>query len=393
MDNCQEETARLVINDGFLRTLIPFFSWCVSQLCSAILGYELTLVLRHPNNTYKNRVINSWVEGNFLFSCAEILSFTTASGRRRARKKLKKILAPFFRELSRRPEAIFVRRTLQGKLQAKMSDGRPSIPRRARFELDLGEIEESRTRDFSGYSPEDILETFPIDETVPPRLTARVESEVGDYSDTIKSLLWETSHDWSLIRQITVKKNSKVWTLLGIDLENEPDTEQWVNISVDFALGQADASKLVHLARWVMGRIIISQFGLHPYSEKKFYSLGKPIADGLTLEDTLVDDRAQDLFDDIETIKADTPWTQPNNLLQAEDREAIIEALAHKGIGYNDLTPKEWTEIFERCDLIRKGYEFSSKTGVSISSFYGKAAHAKEQKWSRIKKKIHQLSK
>jgi hypothetical protein len=392
MDDPQEETDCLVITDGFVRALLPFFSWYVSQLSWAMLGCKLTLVLRHPTDAYKRLVRDSWVEGNFLFSCAEILSFATASGRRRARKKLKKIFAPFFRELSRRPEAIFVRHTLQAKLQSKMPDGCPSIPRRTRMELDLGEIEERRIRDFSSYSREDILETFTIEETVPPSLTARIESEVGDHPETIRSFLWETSHDWSLIRQVTVKKNSKVWALLGIDPDNEPDMEQLIDMSLDFALGQADANKLVHLVRWVMGRMIMSQFSLHPYSEKHFTSLGKPIGDDLTLKDTVADGRAQDFVDDIETVKADTPWAQPTDLSQAEGREAIIEALARKGIGYNDLTPKEWDEIFEKRDLIRNGYEFSSKTGVSIGSFYGKAAHAKEQKWSRIKKKIRELS-
>ena len=96
---------------------------------------------------------------------------------------------------------------------------------------------------------------------------------------------------------------------------------------------------------------------------------------------------------DIESTKVAPLWPQHPELSEAEGRQAIIETLSQQGIGYDDLTPKEWVEIFERYNLIRKGYEFSSKTGISISSFYGNAAHAKEQKWSRIKKKISQLSK
>lgn len=99
------------------------------------------------------------------------------------------------------------------------------------------------------------------------------------------------------------------------------------------------------------------------------------------------------LPDNIEALKAETPWTQTCELSEAEGRESIIEALARKGIEYEDLKPNQWAEIFERYALIRKGYEFSSKVGVSISSFYGKAAHAKEQKWSRIKGKIRKTSK
>ena len=103
-------------------------------------------------------------------------------------------------------------------------------------------------------------------------------------------------------------------------------------------------------------------------------------------------DRESPLPDNVDTIMAETPWMQPDNLSEAEGREAIIEALAHKGIKYDDLTPKEWAEIFERHELISKGYEFSSKTGISISSFYGEAAKTKEKRWSRIKQKIDELS-
>jgi len=78
-------------------------------------------------------------------------------------------------------------------------------------------------------------------------------------------------------------------------------------------------------------------------------------------------------------------------LSKEEAMEAIVEALNHKGIKNSDLTPKEWAEIYERQDLVREGYEFSSKTGISISSFYGKAANAKEKRWSRLTRKMRDL--
>jgi len=99
------------------------------------------------------------------------------------------------------------------------------------------------------------------------------------------------------------------------------------------------------------------------------------------------------LPDNIEAIKAEPLWTQPSVLSDTEGWEAIKEALANKGISGNDLTRKEWVEIFERYTLIRKGYEFSSKTGVNISSFYGNSADTKKKRWSRIKHKIRDLSK
>jgi hypothetical protein len=103
-------------------------------------------------------------------------------------------------------------------------------------------------------------------------------------------------------------------------------------------------------------------------------------------------DKTIPLPDDIDSTKISTLWPQNPELSQEEGRQAIIEALAHRGIEYTDLTPQQWEEIFEKYDLIRKGYEFSSKKGVSISSFYGEAAHAKEQKWSLTKKKISELT-
>ena len=396
MDDSQEETVCPVITDGFVRTLLPFFSWYVSQLSWAMFGCKLMLVLRHPNSAYKKGVIESWVEGNFLFSCTEILSFQTASGRRRCRNKLKKLLRPFFRETKRSREWLLFRHRFQEKwnrLKETSSDERPpAIPPKVRIQIDIGKMQERRDKEFGNYRADDILDSFPIGSTLEDKVVKRVQSEVDDYPETMRSLLWEVSQDWSLIRHIDIRQDSALWGIFGFDPNDEPDLQRLIDWSLDFAPGQANEDKLMYLAKWFMDRIIVSKFILHPYSEKHFYSLEKSVGDGLTLEDTLADDRAQNFVDDIEIIKGDTPWTQPTDLSQAEGREAIIEALARKGINYNDLTPKEWAEIFERSDLIRKGYEFSSKTGVSIRSFYGKAAHAKEQKWSRIKKKIRELS-
>ena len=87
-------------------------------------------------------------------------------------------------------------------------------------------------------------------------------------------------------------------------------------------------------------------------------------------------------------LELEALWKQPVELSEEDGKEAVIEALASKGIDYNDLTPREWAEIFERLDLIRKGYEFSSKSGVSIGSYYGKDTDTKKKRWSRLKQKI-----
>jgi len=103
-------------------------------------------------------------------------------------------------------------------------------------------------------------------------------------------------------------------------------------------------------------------------------------------------DKTIPIPENIDSIIPSPLWSQVSELSLEEGRQAIIDALASKGIEYNDLTPQQWEEIFEKHNLIRNGYEFSSKKGVSISSFYGEAAHAKEQKWSRTKKKIKELT-
>jgi len=87
-------------------------------------------------------------------------------------------------------------------------------------------------------------------------------------------------------------------------------------------------------------------------------------------------------------LELEAIWKQPIELSEEDSKEAIKEFLASKGIDSNFLTPREWAEMFERLDLIRKGYEFSSKSGISISSYYGKDADKKKKRWSRIKQKI-----
>ena len=95
---------------------------------------------------------------------------------------------------------------------------------------------------------------------------------------------------------------------------------------------------------------------------------------------------------DVDEMEANLLWEQRTVLSEDEGKEAIIKFFASKGIGYGDLTPADWSEIFERHHLMREDYDFSSKIGLSMSSFYGKAAKTKEKRWSRIKKKINGLS-
>ncbi len=383
----QKEPIDPVIVDWFIKTLLPVFSWLLSRLFSAALGYKLTVLLLHPTTTYRGRVADTWVENNWLFSPAEILSFGCASGRRRCRKKLRKLLRPLLREMKGSQEFLLLKRRFQEKwdtLKKIVDDKIPAeIVPKAKIEIDIAKLEERRDEPFTAYSPDDILSAFPVGSTLADdNLRKRVVSEVDGYPETMRSLLWEASRDWNLIRQVRerIREDSKLWKILGFDPNDEPHLEALIDWALDFGLGEANEDKLMYLSRWFMDRILVSQFILHPYSDKRFISLQGRVADGRTFEDVIADDTASNLYN-------------PQTELSAEQgRDAIVDLLAAIGIGRDDLTAKEWDEIFERHDLMRKGYEFSSKTGMSIKSFYGEHAHAKEQKWSRLKKKIRGLS-
>ena len=307
MDYMREKTPEEIIDILFTNTLIPFFSWCLCQLSSVLLGCKLILVLRHPTKAYIERVSDSWVKHNQLFSCSEILDFEKASGRRRGRKKLKKIYAPFFHNLKRSPECSFFRHRFHeelNRLWETAGEIPPMIPHKVVKQFDIEEIEKRRNEEFDSFSEEDILDTFPVHQTAKPGLASRIMSEVGDYKETVRSLWWEASRDWRIMRQISVRKNSKILTLLGINPDDEPDMGQLINFSIDFALGKVDDDKLTHLARWVMGRMLVSQFLEYAYSKKQIVSLETDIANNITLKDTLADERAAEPFYRIEDREA-----------------------------------------------------------------------------------------
>lgn len=383
--NNKKETVDPIIVDWFIKTLLPYFSWFLSRLFSAALGFKITLVLLHPTAKYRDRVLRTWVENNQLFSCAEIFSFGCASGRRRGRKKLKKLLRPLLREMRRSQEFLLFKRRFHEKWDALKKTVDDKVPAeilpKARIEIDIAKLEERSKEQVTTYSRDDIIEAFPMGSTLADdNLRERVAFEVDGYPETIYSLLWEASQDWNLIRQVTIRNDSKIWEILSFDPNDKPRLKRLIDWSLDFALGQVDKHKVMNLVRWFMDRVLVSKFILHPYSSKRFRSLQGRLAGGRTLEGVISDDTVSN------------PYNLQTELSAEQRKEATLEVFTEKGIGYDNLTPREWAEIFERYDLILKGYEFSSKTGVSISSFYGKAAHAKEQKWSRIKQKIRNVS-
>jgi len=396
MDDRQKEPVDPVIVDWFTNTLLPIFSWFLSRLFSGIVDCKVTVVLLHPSTLFKNRVACTWVENNQLFSCAEVLSFQTASGRRRSRRNLRKLFGPFLREIKRSREWLLFRHHLQEKWnklrEAVCDETPPEIPPNSRIEIDIAEQEKKRGEQLSPYSQDDILSVFPIGSTLADdNLRKRVAFEVDGYPETMHGILWEASQDWNLLRQVSIRKDSEIWEILNFDPNDEPDLEALMDWALDVGLGEANEDKLMYLSRWFIDRILVSQFILHPYSDKRFVSLQKRVADDLTLEDVVADDTQETFYRD-EAGGLSNLCNHQTELSEEQRKQLILDLFAKKGIEYGDLTPKEWSEIFERHDLLRQDYEFSSKTGMSITSYYGPKAHAKEQRWSRIKKKIYGLS-
>ena len=365
MDDRQEETINPIIIDGFTNTLLPVFSWFLSRLLSGILGCKLTVVLLHPTTKYRDRVAGTWVENNWLFSCSEILSFETASGRRRGRKKLRKLLRPFFREMKRSREWLLFRHRFQEKwnrLKGTSSDDRPpTIPPKARIEIDIAKLEKRRDEQVTAYSQDDILSAFPIGSTfTESSLRRRVKSEVDDYPETMRSLLWEASQYWNLIGKIEIREDSKFWEILGFDPNDAPNLEALIDWILDFSLGEANEDKLMYLTRWFMDRIVVSQFILHPYSDKRFVSLHKRVADGLTLEDTVADYRVQDVFDEIdnrELLESALEELSPAQReaaelnLQAEDTSELRRRLGDKK---SSSVERNFQRALKRLEELRK---------------------------------------
>lgn len=340
MDDRQKEPIDPVIIDWFTNTLLPFFSWLLSQLSLALFDCKLAVIFRHPTLAYKRAVTDSWVEGNFVFSCAEILSFTTASGRRRARKKLKAEMRPFFRQLAESPECAYIRHRFREIARENSSE----IPDKATVAYDITEVDKRIDEQFTAYTRQDILETFPLYE-VDYRLSNDLKSQLPgeDYCKTVRSILWEANYNWDSLCQIRKTRNNKIWDFLGIDPSREPSIEvieAIIDKSLDFAQGKIDPGKMIALARWLVERVLALQFLQHPYSDKRFVSTETPIADDLTLGDTLPDDRAQEQLYRIENLiylrevlpqlLPTAEWEACDLYLQAGEKEVSPEELCHQ---------------------------------------------------------------
>jgi hypothetical protein len=257
------------IPNGFARTLIPFFTWCVSRFYSAIIGCKLTLVLRQPSATFKHQIMESWGRSD-LFSALEIADFDRPSVRRRCRKRLQKLINPMYRELRQSPECLRLRDRFRKELilLAQESDQSFNIPVRVRANINIAEIEQARSKEIVSYSTKDITDAFPLAKVVKPTLVKQFNSDVVDYEETIRGLWWEVSFNQDLLQNIGISKRSKAWKILRFDPEKEPEINQFIDLAFDLAFNKIDEDEIVSLARWIMGRMLLSETVEQPYSSK-----------------------------------------------------------------------------------------------------------------------------
>jgi hypothetical protein len=304
------------IPNGFARTLVPFFTWCVSQFSSAILGCSFILVLRQPSATFKHQIMASWGRSD-LFSALEIADFDRPSVRRRCRKRLQKLINPMYRELRHSPECLRLRDRFRKELirLAQESDQWFEMPKKIMFTINITEIEEARSREIASYSTKDITDTFPLTKIVKPALVKQVNSDVGDYEETIRGLWWEASFNQGLLQSTGISNRSKAWKILGINPEKEPDTNQFIDLAFDMAFNKIDEDKIIGLARWIMGRMLLPETVEQPYSSKVVLRF-----DVITKSDTDERDRVM-----LEEIVADP--TSAEIIINLEDQDILDRTL------------------------------------------------------------------
>ena len=372
--------------ESIVKVVLPLHTWILQKVCGSVfpdaVWKAIALSLVPPSDSLVNTIKR---EGADLDSPALL----SPSYRRRLRNQFKHYLS---HQLRNDPMSLVVREHLLRWRQEREAEGYIADPARIRKLRDI----EAETNDYyaSGHAQDDLLNILELGDK-----EFTLESVDQERLDDATALTWEFALYGEGGHKPTLRWNSGLWQALGIDPENldaiTPEQGLLYCLSQFQALlgldgGPPKIANLRRLLKWTI------RTHLPPKEEPSTTpkAMGKAIKAGLVHKGIVTIDK--------ETGEVEVDVEDPNaadfvSVVEAggeeEGREAIIEALARRCIGYNDLTPKEWAEIFEKYDLFGKGYELSSKIGVSISSFYGAAAHAKEQKWSRIKKKILELSK
>jgi len=367
--------------EAIVKLFLPLHLWCLQKICGPFFKpsewQAVALSLVPPPENLVNTIVRE---------CADLDSpaLLAPSYRRRVRNQYKRYVR---RQLRGNPLMLAARGWLLRWRREREAEGYTADPSRIRK---LADIEAETNAYFEGLLQ---LQGELQGEELPEPLGSLVRAR----PDAI-NLFWEFALYGEGGHKPTLRLNSGLWQALGIDPENldamTPEQGLLYCLSQFVAflgLNGSPPKMASQLLRWVVRTHLPSE--REPETTPK--AMGKAIKAELVHKGIVTkdNDTGEVVGMGVEDPNAADFVSVVEAGGEAAGREAIIETFALKGISYSDLTAKEWAEIFERDDLIRKGYEFSSKTGVSISSFYGKDAHAKEQKWSRITKKIRKLTK
>lgn len=370
--------------EPIVRSVLPMITWTLEKVFGPVFKpnewQAMALSLVPPPDNAVNAIMREFAE----FNTPALLA---SSRRRRIRNLFKRCIRHQFRDNQFRSLALAVRQYLLKWRQELEAKGYNSDPARIRKMRDIeAEIDDRYYH---------LLQSGSLPEALKPIVRR-------DGPDVV-NLLWEFAAYGEGGTKPKLRQNSVVWAILGIDpkqLQAMPPQEGflwYISRSFQALLRLSDnplnEASLGKLLRWVVRTHLPSE----REPETTPGVLSKAVEAGLIHKGIVTRDKETgevagiDVEDPNATDFIRKAEIGGNEISGAEDRETITQAFALKGIGYNDLTPGEWAEIFERYDLIREGYEFSSKTGISISSYYGAAANTKEQRWSRIRKKIRDV--
>lgn len=356
---------------GIVRAVLPLMTWHFQKIFGPVFSADewraWALAFVPPPDNVANTIEREWAE----YDSPALLS---SSARRRFRKQAQECLRC---RLRNDPFVLPVREYLRMRRVAMEAKG---------YKADVARL--GKWRDVEIERTGRLLDLFSGEE--PP---AELKAVMHSHPDVLP-LLWELTVYDCTEQKVKLRRNSALYGIMGIDrgqLEDALPEDAPIIFSHLFdRIGLADSppeqTTLLRLMWWFVRHL------LPPESEpiKEPDVLAGAIEAGLIHKGVVTRrDKETGQVDEIDVV--DPATTQPG-FLRLESDEAIIAYFARKGISCDDLTPKEWAEIFERRDLMSMGYEFSSKKGVSMSSFYGEAAKTKEKRWSRLMQKIEGLS-
>ena len=356
--------------EEIVRTFLPLLSWHFQKIFGPVFSADewraWALALVPPPDNLANTIEREWAE----YNSPALLS---SSARRRLRKWAQECLR---RQLRNDPFVLPVREYLRMRRAAMEAKG---------FKADVSRL--GKWRDTEIERTRRLLDLFSGEE--PPD---ELKAVINSHPDAL-NLLWELATYGCTERKLKLRRNSALYGITGIDrslLENARPEDAPIIFSHLFGRAGLEDSPpeqgtVLKLIWWFVRHV------LPPESEpiKEPVVLTGAVEAGL-IHKGVVTKRDEETGEARE-IDVGDPTTMHPYSLDLEGDEAIIAYFARKGINYEDLTPKEWAEIFVRRDLMRTGYEFSSKKGVSLSSFYGEAAKTKEKRWSRLVRKIDGL--